>query len=73
MNESERRTRTERIDPKLHACGWRVVSYDDTKPLTAYDRCAIKEFPTANGPADYAPCVGGRIFGLRLLKRQRDG
>jgi len=23
------------------------------KPLAAYNNCAIKEFPTENGPADY--------------------
>jgi len=69
MPEAERTTRTSRIDPKLRAQGWRVVPYDETKPLTAYDRCAIKEFPTANGPVDYALCVGGRILGLVEAKK----
>lgn len=69
MTESERLTRTDRIDPKLRAHGWKVVPYDEAKPLTAYDRCAIKEFPTVNGPADYALCIAGRILGVVEAKK----
>ena len=69
MLESERSTRAGRIDPKLRAQGWEVVPYEEAKPLTAYDRCAIKEFPTANGPVDYALCVDSRILGLVEAKK----
>lgn len=69
MLESERSTRASRIDPKLRAQGWRIVPYEETKLLAAYDRCAIKEFPTANGPVDYALCVDGRILGLVEAKK----
>ena len=45
------------------------MPYEEGKPLTAYDRCAIQEFPTANGPVDYALCVGGHILGLVEAKK----
>lgn len=67
--ESERRTRRERIDPELAWAGWKVVGYDPRKPLTAYENCAVKEFPTANGPADYALVVGGHILGVVEAKK----
>jgi type I restriction enzyme, R subunit len=31
--------------------------------------CAIEEYPTHNGPADYALCVGGRILGIVEAKK----
>ena len=52
--ESERQSRKRRVDPKLRAAGWTVVSYDTSRPLSDYDRCAIEEYPTDNGSADYA-------------------
>jgi type I restriction enzyme R subunit len=58
----EWQTRKERVDPKLESAGWRIISerkFDPGKPLSAYDRCAIEEYPTENGPADYGLCVGG--------------
>lgn len=67
--ESERRTRKKRIDPKLEAAGWQVVPYDSNKLLSAYDRCAIEEYPTVSGPADYALCVGGQILGVIEAKK----
>ena len=50
-SESERLTRKTLIDPKLRAAGWRIVPFEDAKPLASYDRCAIEEYPTDNGPA----------------------
>ena len=58
--ESEWVTRKELVDRELRAVGWRVMPYAD-KPLTAVERCAVEEYPTRNGPADYA------------LARLRDG
>lgn len=68
FGQSERLTRKALIDPKLKAAGWRIVPFSPTKPLSAYDRCAIEEFPTDNGPADYALFVGGR-FSASLKRR----
>lgn len=69
MNDSEYLTRKSRIDPKLRAAGWDVVPYRVESPLSAYDRCAIEEYPTANGPADYALCIDGVILGIIEAKR----
>ncbi len=69
FSESEWQTRKRRIDPKLESAGWRVVPYHDGESLTAYDRCAIEEYPTDHGPADYALCAGGRILGMDEAKR----
>lgn len=57
------------IDPKLAAAGWRVVPYSAARPLAGCDRLAIMEYPTANGPADYALCVGGRLLGIAEAKK----
>jgi len=67
--DSEWLTRKRLIDPKLKAVGWRVVPFSDGKPLTAFDGCAIEEFPTDNGPADYALCVSGGILGIVEAKK----
>ncbi len=68
-DESERKTRTNRIDPELRWAGWKVVRFDPKKSLAAYDGCAIKEYPTENGLADYALCVGGQILGIGEAKK----
>jgi len=67
--KSERKTRKLRIDPKLEAAGWTVVPYDEGKPLSSYQNCAIEEYPTDNGPADYALCVDGIILGVVEAKK----
>ncbi len=67
--EAERQTRRDRIDPKLKAAGWRIAPFDPSRPLSLYDRCAIEEYETDNGPADYALCVNGRILGIVEAKK----
>jgi len=67
--ESERRTRKLRIDPKLQSAGWTVVPYEEGKPLSSYENCAIEEYPTANGPADYALCIDGIVLGVVEAKK----
>lgn len=67
--QSEYVTRKELIDSTLKACGWRVVKFDSAKPLSKFDRCAIEEYPTENGPADYALCVSGQILGVVEAKK----
>src|SRR5688572_3338552 len=69
VSESERRTRRARIDPRLRACGWQIVPFDRQKPLSAYDHSAIEEYPTANGPADYALVVDGQLLGVVEAKK----
>jgi type I restriction enzyme, R subunit len=67
--QSEYVTRKKLIDQKLKDAGWSVVAFDLSKPRQAFDWCAIEEFPTESGPADYALCVGGEILGVVEGKR----
>src|ERR1035437_1875139 len=69
MPLSEWATRKQLIDSMLASAGWRVVPFDDQKPLSGLKRCAIEEYPTDNGPADYALCDGGRIVGIVEAKK----
>jgi len=68
-SESEATTRGRRIDPKLRAAGWKIVKYDPGRAPETYDDHAVTEYPTDNGPADYALFVGGRILGIVEAKK----
>ena len=67
--ESERLTRKRRIDPQLESLGWRVVPFTENLSLADLNKCAIGEYPTENGPADYALCLDGRIIGVVEAKK----
>lgn len=67
--ESERKTRKTRIDPLLRSLGWKIVAFNPTRPLGFYENCAIEEYPTDNGPADYALCMNGEIVGVVEAKK----
>src|SRR2546426_6422012 len=67
--KSEFVTRKQLVDRKLKEAGWRVVKFDESKNLSKLDRCAIEEYPTEAGPADYALCVGGQILGIVEAKK----
>jgi len=71
LNEAE--TRKRRIDPMLVAAGWNIVFYDKKKGQNSYTNCAIREYPTDYGPADYALCVGGKILGIIEAKKEESG
>src|SRR5262245_28634693 len=71
--ESERLTRKKRIDPQLKSLGWKVEPFDPSRPLQFYPNCAIEEYPTDNGPADYALCINGRIIGVVEAKKLATG
>src|SRR3989441_588894 len=68
-SESERGTRKSRIDPRLKQWGWEITPFNPAKPLSGYRRHAIEEFPTANGPADYALVVDGQLLGVVEAKK----
>src|SRR5947209_4263264 len=68
-SRTERETRRERVDPRLAAAGWQVVPYQPGLSLGDGRRLAITEYPTDDGPADYALAVGGRILGIVEAKR----
>ena len=67
--ESERLTRKRRIDPRLKQWGWEITPFNPARPLSGYRRHAIEEFPTANGPADYALVVDGQLVGVVEAKK----
>jgi type I restriction enzyme R subunit len=67
--QSEYLTRKSQIDPKLTASGWRIVAFNQGKSLSVYDHCAIEEYPTSAGPADYALCADGMILGVVEAKK----
>jgi type I restriction enzyme R subunit len=69
MPLSEWATRKQLIDSMLASAGWRVVPFDEQEPLGSLKRCAIEEYPTDNGPADYALCDGGQIVGIVEAKK----
>jgi type I restriction enzyme R subunit len=45
------------------------VDFDGTRPPATYSRHAIREYPTVNGPADYALWVNGQPLGIVEAKR----
>jgi type I restriction enzyme R subunit len=68
-SESEWATRKKRINPQLEACGWVVEAFDPHSPPSAYTNHALTEFPTANGPADYALIASGQLLGVVEAKK----
>ena len=68
---SEWLTRKKLIDPQLIAWGWKIISWTKAQntPLAALSGCAIEEFPTEAGPADYALCLDGAIVGVIEAKK----
>lgn len=68
-NESERATRKRRIDAKLKALGWQVIPYSEGIAEASLANHAVEEYPTANGPADYALFVNGDLLGIIEAKR----
>src|SRR6266853_4830734 len=68
-SNSEWLTRKQIIDGKLKSAGWKVVPFVAEKPLSGYERCAVEEFQTVNGPADYALCLDGQVIGVVEAKK----
>jgi type I restriction enzyme, R subunit len=66
---SEWLTRKRLIDAKLETAGWRVVLFEPGYPLSKLNACAIEEYPTEHGPADYALSLDGGIVGIVEAKK----
>jgi type I restriction enzyme, R subunit len=62
--ESEQQTRKKRIDKQLTDAGWNIIDYSGVKDITLLNGFAVEEFPTNNGPADYALVVKGNVLGV---------
>lgn len=71
MSESEWLTRKKRIDSKLRSSNpaWEIVRYKEDLDLSKLSRHAVEELPTANGPADYALFVNGKLLGIIEAKK----
>jgi type I restriction enzyme, R subunit len=69
MNERESETRAGRIDPKLEAAGWSVAHSGHLSVKTAALPTALTEFPTLDGPADYALCVAQSVTAVVEAKK----
>jgi type I restriction enzyme R subunit len=67
--ESEWQTRKRRIDTRLGATGWEIVPFDPGRPLASFQRSALTEYETDQGPADYALCVAGTLLGIVEAKK----
>ncbi len=67
--EPEWLTRKSRIDVRLRALGWDVVPHSPLFQPTKAHLKAVTEYPTENGPADYALFVNGRILGIIEAKK----
>ena len=68
-DEPEWLTRKTRIDGKLLSLGWQIAPYTPAFQASAADGVAVEEYPTDNGPADYALFVGGRLLGIIEAKK----
>ncbi|MFN8159957.1 MAG: DEAD/DEAH box helicase family protein [Solirubrobacterales bacterium] len=67
--ESEQTTRKQRIDPKLEAAGWAVAQSRKMTLGQALWPSALPEFPTLDGPADYALCVAQQVRAVVEAKK----
>jgi type I restriction enzyme R subunit len=68
VNEAEKATRKQRIDPRLKAAGWQVADAD-TAAADSLGPLAVREFETANGPVDYALIDTGDPIGVVEAKK----
>ena len=71
MNESEWKTRKNIIDKQLKALNppWVIIYYKEGLEISILDHHAIEEYPTDNGPADYALVVKGKLLGILEAKK----
>lgn len=69
--ELEWKTRKERIDKKLKSLNppWKIVHYSKVKDYSTLTNHAVEEYPTDNGPADYALFVEGKLLGILEAKK----
>lgn len=65
--ELERKTRKQRIDPRLRKADWTILPFERDQWGSA--PVALEEHPTANGPVDYALLTDGIALGLVEAKK----
>ena len=71
VDELEWQTRRDRINKKLSALkpAWKIVKYSEGLDIKSLAHHAVEEYPTANGPADYALFVKGKLLGILEAKK----
>jgi type I restriction enzyme R subunit len=71
LTESEWKTRKTRIDARLKALNpqWEIIPYQEGLDTSMLTRHAVEEYPTNNGPADYALFVNGKLLGILEAKK----
>jgi len=69
--ELEWQTRRDRINKKLQALNpaWTIIKYKENLNISSLTHHAVEEYPTANGPADYALFVKGKLLGIIEAKK----
>lgn len=72
-DEPEWLTRKTRIDGRLRALGWDIVPHTTFFRPEKSHLQAVAEYPTANGPADYALFLNGRLLGIVEAKKLSRG
>ncbi|MFQ5638834.1 MAG: DEAD/DEAH box helicase family protein, partial [bacterium] len=71
--ELEWKTRRDRINKRLRSVSppWEIIKYREDLDTSKLTHHAVEEFPTENGPADYALFVDGRFLGIIEAKKVR--
>ena len=69
--ELEWKTRRERINTKLTSLPqpWKIIKYREGLNFAELTHHAVEEYPTDNGPADYALFVKGLLLGIIEAKK----
>ncbi|MEO8168269.1 MAG: DEAD/DEAH box helicase family protein, partial [bacterium] len=70
-DELEWKTRRDRINAKLTSLPeqWKIIRFRDGLNTATLTHHAVEEYPTENGPADYALFVKGRLLGIIEAKK----
>lgn len=69
MPDSEWKTRKNKIDKLLNNAGWIIIPFHKQIKTKSLKNHAVEEFPTDNGPADYALFVNGKLLGIVEAKK----
>ncbi len=70
-DELEWKTRRDRINKKLTSLSmsWKIIRYYENLNTSTLTHHAVEEYPTQNGPADYALFVKGKLLGMLEAKK----
>ncbi|MCX8056578.1 MAG: DEAD/DEAH box helicase family protein [Ignavibacteria bacterium] len=69
MKETEWLIRKNKINRALDSTGWTIVPHKEITNSFLLQNHAVEEFPTNNGPADYALFVNGKLLGVIEAKK----